>query len=62
MNNEDQLFTVCCVNCGVHQFKFSQNFLEKYMEIFLKCPECAEETAITYSSHNGVAIRQIKQC
>jgi uncharacterized Zn finger protein len=49
MDNEEQLFTVCCVNCGVRQFKFSQNLLEEYLEIFLRCSECGETTIVRYS-------------
>jgi hypothetical protein len=57
MNNEE-LFTVCCVNCGVHQFKFSQNLLEEYAVVFLRCPECAKETQVEYNGLNGVTITQ----
>jgi hypothetical protein len=62
MNHEEQLFTVCCVNCNEHVFKFSKNVLEEYGVVFLKCPECAEETEVTYNGLDGVAIKQAKYC
>jgi hypothetical protein len=62
MNNGEQLFTVCCVNCNGHMFKFSKNLLEEYGVLFLKCPECAEETEVTYNGLDGVAIKQAKHC
>jgi hypothetical protein len=60
MNHDEQLFTVCCVNCNKHIFKFSQNLLEEYGVVFLKCPECAEETEVAYNGLDGVAIKQTK--
>jgi hypothetical protein len=60
MNNDGQLFTVCCVNCNDHVFKFSQNVLEEYGVVFLKCPECEEKTEVTYSGLDGVAIKKAK--
>jgi hypothetical protein len=62
MNNGRQLFTVCCVNCNGHAFKFSKNLLEEYGVVFLKCPECAEETEVAYNGLNGVTIKQTKHC
>jgi ribosomal protein S27E len=59
--NEEQLFTVCCVNCNNRAFKFSKNLLEEYGVVFLKCPECAEETEVTYNGLNGVDIKQVKR-
>jgi hypothetical protein len=60
--NGEQLFTLCCVNCNGHAFKFSKNLLEEYGVLFLQCPECAEETEVTYNGLNGVAIKQTKHC
>jgi hypothetical protein len=60
MNDGEQLFAVCCVNCNGHVFKFSKNLLEEYGVVFLNCPECAEETEVTYDGLNGVAIKQTK--
>jgi hypothetical protein len=62
MNDGEQLFAVCCVNCNEHTFKFSQNMLEEYGVVFLKCPKCAEETEVTYNGLNGVDIKQTKHC
>ncbi|MDR2782525.1 MAG: hypothetical protein LBB48_01545 [Treponema sp.] len=59
---DEQLFTVCCVNCNKRIFKFSQNFLEEYGIVFLKCPERAEATEVTYDGLNGVTIKQTKRC
>jgi hypothetical protein len=60
VNNGEQLFTLCCVNCNGHVFSFSRNLLEEYEVVSLKCPECAEETEVTYNGLDGVAIRQVK--
>jgi transcription elongation factor Elf1 len=60
MNTDEQLFTVSCVNCNNHIFKFSQNMLEEYGVIFLRCPECGEETEVTYNGLNGIDIKQTK--
>lgn len=57
MDKEKQLFTVCCVNCGVYQFKFSQNLLEEYEFIELQCPECRKVTHIEYNGLSGVVIK-----
>jgi transcription elongation factor Elf1 len=58
INHEGQLFTVSCVNCNNHVFKFSQNILEEYGVVFLECPECAIETEITWNRLDGVTIQQ----
>jgi hypothetical protein len=41
-------------------FKFSRNLLEENGVVFLKCPECAEETEVTYNGLNGIVIKQTK--
>ena len=58
MSNEDMLFSVSCVNCNNHIFKFSKNLLEENGDIYLKCPNCNEETKVTHKSINGVIIEK----
>ena len=59
MSKEDELFAVSCVACNNHTFKFSQNLLEEYWKILLKCPTCRETTVVSVSSLDGLTISQL---
>jgi NAD-dependent SIR2 family protein deacetylase len=56
MTNEEELFTVYCINCNNQVFKFSMNLLEKEHQIILQCTKCNEDTKVTYDSISGIAI------
>lgn len=58
MANEEELFTISCVNCNNQLFNFSKNLLENTGSIYLKCPKCNEETKVTYSGINGIVIEK----
>jgi hypothetical protein len=60
INQDEQLFAVGCANCNEHIFRFSKNLLEEYGVIFLQCPECWEETKVTYNGLNGIDIKKVK--
>jgi ribosomal protein S27E len=58
MVNEEELFTVSCVNCNNQTFKFSRNLLENTGNLYLKCPKCKEETKITNDGFGGIIIEK----
>ena len=58
MENYEELFTVSCVNCNNHIFKFSKNLLESNECVYLKCPKCNEETKVSYLGINGIIIEK----
>jgi len=58
MDNEEELFTICCVNCNNQIFRFSKNLLVNSNDIFLKCPKFNGETHVIYNGINGVVIEK----
>lgn len=56
MANEEELFTVCCVNCNDQIFKFSKNLLENNGIVYLKCPKCHSETTVKYEGYGTLTI------
>jgi hypothetical protein len=58
MDNNEELFVVCCVNCNNQIFKFSKNLLEKNGDVWLKCHKCKGETHVIYNGINGVVIEK----
>jgi RNase P subunit RPR2 len=53
---DEELFSVICINCNQQLFKFSKNILEKEGQVVLQCPKCKDDTKITYDSISGIAI------
>jgi hypothetical protein len=54
--NEEQLFSVYCINCNKQIFQFSKNLLENEGQVILQCPKCKGATKVAYDSVSGVAI------
>ena len=57
MTDTDELYTVSCINCNGHVFKFSKNLLERTNNVYLKCPKCCIETYI-HGSNDHVQIEK----
>jgi hypothetical protein len=55
-DKNEALFSVSCVNCNNHIFRFSKNLMETEGQVILLCPNCKEDTKVTYDSISGVAI------
>jgi hypothetical protein len=55
-NQNEDFFSVCCINCNKQVFQFSKNILEKEGQVVLLCPKCKEDTKVTYDSISGIAI------
>jgi hypothetical protein len=60
INQDEQLFAVGCANCNEHIFRFSINLLEEHGPVYLRCPECNEETEVSYNGLDGVSIAKVR--